>query len=175
MTRIIIALFIAAFALSACDTGQQSGGKGSGIFHIGAADGGKIQFRILDSINALRQASGLQTIELSAELTAAAATHSRDMSIQNRPWHFGSDGSSPPDRVARAGYAGPMLGEAISETFESDVATLSAWMENDDTRSVILDNNARFMGISWFQEVNGKIWWTLVIGGGSVFDESYLW
>jgi len=165
MTRIIIALFVAVFALAACDTGQPVNSNGSGVFNIRVGDKGKIQFRVLDGVNALRQASGLQAVELSAELTAAAATHSRDMSIQNRPWHFGSDGSSPPDRVARAGYAGPMLGEAISETFESDVATLSAWMENDDTRSVILDNSARFMGISWFQEVNGKIWWTLVMGG----------
>jgi len=163
MTRLIIALFVAMFALSACDTGG-TGPKGEGIFKIRAGETGKIQFRMLDSINALRQASGLEKVELSAALTAAAATHSRDMSVQNRPWHFGSDGSSPIERVARAGYQGTMLGEAISETFESDVETLGDWMSNDETRNVILDSRALFMGISWFQEVNGKIWWTLIVG-----------
>ena len=37
------------------------------------------------------------------------------MSAQNRPWHFGSDGSSPLVRVQRAGYRGKLLGELISE------------------------------------------------------------
>ena len=162
---LVLSLVLAACAPSNRQTIGSDGKPLPQLYRISRSDTGKIQFRMLDAVNALRGANGQAPVELDPKLTAAAATHSRDMSIQNRPWHFGSDGSSPPDRVARAGYAGPMLGEAISETFESDVATLSAWMENDDTRSVILDNNARFMGISWFQEVNGKIWWTLVVGG----------
>jgi len=123
-----------------------------------------VQFRMLDSVNALREAAGANSISLDSKLTAAAATHSRDMSIQNRPWHFGSDGSSPLDRVARTGYPGIMLGENISETYESELETLSAWMEQPDTRNVILDTNATNMGFSWHQEANGKIWWTLILG-----------
>lgn len=169
MTRIIIALMVMMFGLSACDTGTTKLGSDGkpikNVFRIGVGDKGKIQFRVLDSVNALRQASGLQKVELSAELNAAAATHSRDMSIQNRPWHFGSDGSSPIDRVARTGYAGIMLGENISETFESDIETLAAWMQDPATRSVIMHPDARHMGLSWFQEANGKIWWTQVFGG----------
>ena len=101
---------------------------------------------------------------LSSELNAAALTHSRDMAVQNRPWHFGSDGSSPLDRVRRAGYSGRMLGENISETYESELETLSAWMEMPDQREVLLDPRARDLGIAWFQEPNGKIWWTLITG-----------
>ncbi|MEJ2018524.1 MAG: CAP domain-containing protein, partial [Maritimibacter sp.] len=97
-------------------------------------------------------------------LTAAAATHSRDMHVQNRPWHFGSDGSSPLDRVQRTGYQGTLLGENISESFETDLETLAAWMAEKDTRDVILDPRARNIGLSWYQESNGKIWWTLVTG-----------
>ncbi len=101
-------------------------------------------------------------------LNAAAATHSRDMALQNRPWHFGSDGSSPLDRVARVGYSGTLAGETISETYESEVETLAAWMQQDDTRAVILDPKAQDMGFAWFQEGSGKIWWTLVMGSRSV-------
>ncbi len=119
---------------------------------------------MLDSVNALREAAGRPTVQLNPQLTAAAATHSRDMSVQNRPWHFGSDGSSPLDRVARAGFTGTMIGETISETYESELQTLTAWMELPATRSVIMDPKARTMGFSWFQESNGKIWWTLVMG-----------
>ncbi len=61
------------------------------------------------------------------------------MSVQNRPWHFGSDGSSPLDRVQRVGYTGKLVGELISETYETELETLSAWMEQPDTRAIIMD------------------------------------
>ena len=137
------------------------------VYRIRPGDADKLQFRMLDSVNSLRQASGAAPVQLNAQLNAAAATHSRDMSIQNRPWHFGSDGSSPIDRVRRVGYTGAMLGEVISETYETELETLAAWMEEPGTRSVILDRRAVNMGFSWFQEPNGKIWWTLVMGGGA--------
>ncbi|MFQ5438923.1 MAG: CAP domain-containing protein [Paracoccaceae bacterium] len=169
MTRLLLSLTVAALFLAGCnDATPQMGsdGKPLPVAHIiTQAEKSEIPFRMMDSINALRAAKGLQALELSAPLTAAAATHSRDMSVQNRPWHFGSDGSSPIDRVARTGYEGPMLGEAISETFENDVETLAAWIEDRNTREVIMNPAARHLGIAWFQEINGKVWWTLVIGG----------
>jgi uncharacterized protein YkwD len=57
-----------------------------------------------------------------------------------------------------------MTGENISETYETEVQTLAAWMEQPDTRAVILNPEARNMGFSWFQEPNGKLWWTMVMG-----------
>ncbi len=168
MTRLIASLVAALFVLTACNvTTPQLGPDGKplpSVFRITNSQKNKIPFRVLDSVNALRVAAGLTPVALSAELTAAAATQSQDMSIQNRPWHFGSDGSSPIDRVARTGYAGKMLGENISETFENDVDTLAAWMTEADTRGVIMNPDAKFMGIAWFQEVSGKIWWTQVFG-----------
>ena len=86
------------------------------------------------------------------------------MAVQNRPWHFGSDGSSPIDRVRRVGYFGTLLGENISETYETELQTLAAWMELQGTRNVILDPSARNVGLGWFQEEAGKIWWTLTVG-----------
>lgn len=135
------------------------------VYKISAAEQSKISYRLLDSVNALREAAGAPPVQLNSQLNAAAATHARDMSVQNRPWHFGSDGSSPIDRVQRAGYTGLMLGENISETFETELETLSAWMEQPDTRNVILDRRAVNMGFAWHQESNGKIWWTLLMGG----------
>lgn len=159
------ALAIFAAACTPVETSLASDGKPlPKLYRIRGGDDGKIQFRMLDSINSLRQASGVLPLELNAQLNAAAATHSRDMSNQNRPWHFGSDGSSPIDRVQRVGYPGALVGETISETYETELETLGAWMEQTDTRRVILDPTARNMGFAWFQENNGKIWWTLVVG-----------
>ena len=165
---VIVAL---ALTLSACDTAApvQMGADGKPlprVHRISTFEQNKIAYRLLDSVNELRAAAGVTQVQLNAQLTAAAATHSRDMAVQNRPWHFGSDGSSPLDRVARTGYLGTMLGENISETFETELETLAAWMEEKDTRDVILDSRARDVGFAWFQESSGKIWWTLVTGSG---------
>lgn len=172
MMRIGVLLVSATLALSACGGSQTSSLGPDGkplpkVYRIGSGQLAKIQFRMLDSVNSLRQASGAAPLQLDAKLNAAAATHSRDMSIQNRPWHFGSDGSSPIDRVRRVGYFGQLKGENISETYETELETLAAWMEDASTRNVVLDKTATQMGFSFFQESNGKIWWTLVTGAPS--------
>jgi uncharacterized protein YkwD len=134
------------------------------VYRIVGEQEAKVPFRLLDSVNALRAAKGAQPLQYNAQLNAAAETHSRDMSVQNRPWHFGSDGSSPFDRVQRVGYTGRLVGELISETFETELETLAAWMSVPDTRDVILDPQANQIGFAWHQEESGKIWWTLVTG-----------
>jgi uncharacterized protein YkwD len=165
MMKSLSILFLAAsLALSACAPGG-SGGQGG---RLDPADAGDIQFRTLDSVNTLRSARGLGPMQLDAQLNAAAATHSRDMAVQNRPWHFGSDGSSPLDRVRRVGYTGTLVGELISETYQTEIETLADWMRQDDTRAVVLDPAASEMGFAWFQEPSGKIWWTMITGSRGV-------
>lgn len=166
MLRICLMMMI--LTLAACSTPEPRFGPDGQplavVYRIKSSDEAEVQFRMLDSINALRQARGARSVELSSELTAAAKTHSRDMSVQNRPWHFGSDGSNPLIRAARVGYTGQLIGENISETFETELETLSAWMETPETREVILDPRAGDLGFAWHQEESGKIWWTLVMG-----------
>jgi len=169
MKRLVPALAIALAVLSACtptDTVRlgPDGKPLPQVYRISQGDSAKIQYRMLDAVNALREARGAAPLDLDSRLTAAAATHSRDMSVQNRPWHFGSDGSSPLERVQRAGFRGAMRGENISETYETELETLAAWMEKPDTRDVVTDPQATHMGFAFYQEPNGKIWWTLVTG-----------
>jgi len=157
-----------AFALAGCASRPQIPVGPDGlplptVYQITEQDTREIPFRMLESVNVLRQAAGAQPVQLDPLLNAAAATHSRDMSIQNRPWHFGSDGSSPIDRLARVGYTGTLIGEVISETYETETETLSAWMQDPNTRAVILNPAASRMGLAWLQEPAGKIWWTMVL------------
>ena len=171
MARLYIIFLSAFLALAACAAPPPSPQLGSDgkplpqLYRIKSGETTEIQFRMLDAVNSLRQAAGQSPRVLDASLNAAAATHSRDMSLQNRPWHFGSDGSSPIERVKRVGYTGHLVGEAISETYETERETLSAWMEDPGSRRVILAPDATKMGFSWLQEDNGKIWWTMVLGG----------
>ena len=159
----------AALTLAGCASGTRGRIGADGlpvrqVYNIGPEDTDDIQFRTLDAVNTLRQAAGAPPVQLDPQLIAAAATHSRDMSVQNRPWLFGSDGSSPLDRAQRVGFRGRLVGETISESYETELETLAAWMNDSSTRAVILDPAARRMGIGWFQESAGKLWWTLNMG-----------
>ena len=164
---------IALAAVAACTesgTAMRMGPDGRPvpvIYRIRERDVPQIQTRMRDAINTVRAQSGLAPIEFNVQLTSASATHARDMSIQGRPWHFGSDGSSPIDRVGRVGYTGEFLGETLSETYETELETLTAWLDQRDTRAIILDPRARDLGFSWYQEVNGKLWWVLTTGVSS--------
>lgn len=169
MKRRTLVLGLTAFALAGCATGTRGRIGADGlplpqVYQIDPNDADDIQFRMLDGVNALRAARGAPPVAFDASLNAAAATHARDMSLQNRPWLFGSDGSSPLDRARRVGFRGRLLGENISESFETELETLAAWMKQEDTRNVILDPQARNMGFAWFQEPAGKIWWVLNMG-----------
>ena len=166
MTRIFSVFLALAVMLAACAPAPvgPNGKPLKPAYRISAGDRGKLQFRMLDSVNALRSAAGRAPVQLESRLNAAAATHSRDMAVQNRPWHFGSDGSSPIDRINRVGYGGSLVGEVISETYETELETLAAWMDQPDTRRIIMTPEARNMGFAWHQEKNGKIWWTMVMG-----------
>ena len=170
MNRRTALALMGATTLAACapaGTAPRTGPDGQPLpklYRISSRDAKRVPFRALDAVNALRQGAGAPSLQLDPQLSAAAATHSRDMSLQNRPWHFGSDGSSPIDRAARAGFQGRLLGKAISETYESELETVAAWMQEPASRRVLLDPDARLMGFAFYQERNGKIWWTLTTG-----------
>ncbi|SFC78308.1 CAP domain-containing protein [Tropicimonas isoalkanivorans] len=163
MTRSIALVAVLGILLSACAP-SPSTVDGVRVYRISQGDTADIQYRTLDSINSLRTAAGLPSLKLSPQLNAAASSHSQDMSLQNRPWNFGSDGSSPLMRVARTGYPGTFIGQAVAESYESEIDTLGAWMDRADARAIIMDPAARDLGFAWFQERNGKIWWTLITG-----------
>ncbi|MGB3406395.1 MAG: CAP domain-containing protein [Jannaschia sp.] len=168
MNRRTALVLLAGTALTACapppPTVGADGRPLPKLYRISSTDARRIPFRALDAVNALRQGAGVATLELDDNLTASAATHSRDMSLQNRAWLFGSDGSSPIERARRVGYDGTLLGETVAETYESELETIAAWMQDPVSRPVILDPAARRMGFSFFQEPNGKIWWMLSVG-----------
>jgi uncharacterized protein YkwD len=140
------------------------------VYVIAPGTESAIAFRFLDGANALRRAKNLPQLGFNAALDAAAATHARDMAVQNRPWHFGSDGSSPLVRAERSGYRGKLLGELISETYQTELLTLSDWMGQQDTREVLMDPRGTDLGFAWFQEKSGKIWWAAMVGqaGGTI-------
>ncbi|MEO0912732.1 MAG: CAP domain-containing protein, partial [Pseudomonadota bacterium] len=114
----VVLLILSLGMVAACAPVEQTG---TGVRLISRAETNDIRARHVDTVNALRAERGLAPVQLSARLTAAALTHARDMSVQERAWHFGSDGTSPKDRAARAGFQGRVFGENISESFDDEV------------------------------------------------------
>lgn len=178
MSRSLAFLIVAGLALAACEAPAPQqvplGSDGrplSVVVRINPADAPRVRQRMQDGINTMRSQNGLGPLQPNAALASAAATHAQDMAFQQRPWHWGSDGSSPMQRVQRAGYSGAFVGEMISETFETEFETLNAWMLEPETRQVILDRRAGEVGVGWYQEQNGKLWWVVVLGEpGSSFQ-----
>ncbi len=161
---------IALLALAACEPTPPpiaplgaDGQPVQRVYRIAPGDAERVERRALESLNTLRARSRLAPLSRNAQLTSAAAAHSRDMSFQGRAWAFGSDGSSPIERVARTGYRGEYLGKTVSETFESELETINGWMASPDTRAVLLDPRAREAGFAWHQDADGKLWWTLIV------------
>ena len=158
MIRLLLAAVFAG-VLAACSTGPQAAGN-----RIPAAQVDAIRLRQIDAVNAVRQQEGLGPLQYSAELNAAAETQARDMSVQDRAWHFGSDLTSPRERAARAGYQGELAGENIAEGTDSDLQVLKSWLDFPDTREVILDPQGRGFGFSFYQDETGKLWWVQLVG-----------
>lgn len=170
MLKLSTLALVGVLALTACQRApqQQLGPDGQPLpvaYRITPREEAQIPVRLAGQMNALRANSGAGGLSQNPMLDAAAKVHARDMAAQNRAWHFGSDGSSPLDRVRRQGYAGQLVGENISETYENEITTLNAWMQSRDTRDVVMDPKASEFGIGWYQEPSGKIWWVLITGG----------
>lgn len=162
MLRPPLALAAATLALAACASAPET--SPDGVQRLTSADAGPIRLRHLDAVNAARAQSGLAPLQLSAELNAAADTHARDMSVQKRAWHFGSDLTSWRERAFRAGYRGEVLGENIFEGADTDLTVLRYWLEVPDTRRVILAPEGRGLGLGWHQDPGGKLWWVQLVG-----------
>ena len=159
MLRPIIAVLAVALTLAGCTTGGSSGARQPSKSEVNA-----VRVRHLEAVNAARIQSGLNELQFSAQLDAAAETQARDMSVQGRAWHFGSDLTSPRERAFRAGYVGELSGENIAEGTDTDLTVLQKWLAFPETRAVILDPAARALGLGWYNDALGKTWWVQVIG-----------
>ena len=138
------------------------GNKDSG--RIENFDSVEIRKRHLDYLNAIRQERGLTNLQISNSLNSSAATHARDIFKQQRAWNFGSDGSSPQKRAEISGFKGVVTGENVSETYEGEFLVLQVWVKNSFSRSVLLNKEATHLGLGWYQQENGKIWWVQILG-----------
>ena len=123
-----------------------------------------LKSRHLEMVNALRLENGRSPLKHSISLSAASKTHAFDIARQQRAWNYGSDASSAIDRAKIAGFKGLVLGENVSETYEGEYEVLEVWLQSKIGKEIILDSNATHLGLSWYQDSTGKVWWVQMIG-----------
>jgi uncharacterized protein YkwD len=99
-------------------------------------------------INNARAEAGLSQLSINPQLMAAAQGHSIDMACHNLLSHTGSDGSSPSQRVAAAGYPASRSSEIIYGSGYPQTA-FDWWMNDQIHRDEILSPYVTDMGIGY--------------------------
>ncbi|MGW0584190.1 CAP domain-containing protein, partial [Streptomyces sp. NPDC002920] len=86
--------------------------------------------RIVQLVNAERSKIGCSPVTLNAVLAKAAQAHSEDMAAHQNMSHTGSDGSSPGDRITRAGYNWSTYGENVAYGYATPEQVMAGWMSS---------------------------------------------
>ncbi|MEU0602648.1 CAP domain-containing protein [Streptomyces sp. NPDC006393] len=112
--------------------------------------------RVVQLVNAERAKVGCSPLTVNADLTKAAQAHSEDMAAHRNMSHTGSDGSSPGDRITRAGYTWSSYGENVAYGYSTPEQVMSAWMNSPGHRENILNCGYKEIGVGLAQP--GSYW-----------------
>ncbi|MFE2227736.1 CAP domain-containing protein [Streptomyces kronopolitis] len=112
--------------------------------------------QVVKLVNDERGKAGCAPLKVNAELTKAAQDHSKDMAGHKNMSHTGSDGSSPGDRITRAGYSWGAYGENVAYGYSSPESVMKGWMNSPGHKRNILDCSFKEIGVGHAQP--GDYW-----------------
>jgi uncharacterized protein YkwD len=121
-----------------------------------AAPASAVSARVLALVNAARSSAGCGALTVNAKLAKAAQDHSQDMADNKTMSHTGSDGSSPGDRITRAGYNWSSYGENVAYGYTTPESVMAGWMSSPGHKANILDCGFKEIGVGFVQ--NGDYW-----------------
>lgn len=121
--------------------------------------------QILALANSERARAGCPPLSVDAALRRAAQGHTQDMADYGYFSHTGSDGTSPWDRAAEAGYSDPS-GENIAAGYGTPEDVMAAWMASPGHRANILNCDSREMGLGYVATSSRGPLWTQMFGFG---------
>ena len=101
--------------------------------------------RVVQLVNSERRKAKCEALRMHPQLRAAARSHSADMLTHDFSRSQGSDGSSPQDRVSRAGYSG-FADELVGKGGDAgDV--VKSWLRDGNDREILLDCATKSIGV----------------------------
>lgn len=135
-------------------------------------DPDQVSARVLSLVNDARSRQrrcGSQTfaggkpLRLNAQLERAALLHSRDMAKYSYMDHRGRDGSTPAQRVTRAGYQWTAAGENVAAGPGTAEEVMAGWLASPGHCANIMNSRFSEMGVA--AAVNGQdeygVYWTM--------------
>jgi len=120
--------------------------------------------------NIYRARHGCGPLTLNPQLTAAANEHSEDMAAHDYFSHTSQDGSTPWDRISRAGYKYTSAAENIAAGYPTAQEVVDGWYNevppNDGHRKNMLDCTLTEVGIGYAENDAStyQIYWTQDFG-----------
>ncbi|GHH92945.1 CAP domain-containing protein [Streptomyces capillispiralis] len=107
--------------------------------------------RVVELVNDERGRVGCAPVKVNSALTEAAQKHSEDMAASGSMSHTGSDGSSPGDRITRAGYAWSTYGENVAYGYSTPEQAMAGWMSSPGHKENILNCAFKEIGVGLAQ------------------------
>jgi uncharacterized protein YkwD len=150
-------------SLDSLDGGTPSGQyTGGGSDASNGATDSAVQ-AVLEQTNAYRASNGLGALTLNAQLAQAAQGFAEAMGTEGFFSHTSPDGSTPSDRITRAGYAWKTWGENIAYGYATADQVMQGWINSAGHRANILGSGFKEIGIG-YAVVNGTAYWVQDFG-----------
>ena len=105
----------------------------------------------LAEINAYRAQNGRGPLVLDERLSRAAAMQAEDQAGRGSIGHYGSDGSKPKDRAARAGFQAKIASENVASGQKSFSDAMYYWERSSGHRENLLRANVSAAGMGMAQ------------------------
>jgi uncharacterized protein YkwD len=105
-------------------------------------------------------------LSLNMSLERAALEHSKDMAINGYMDHTGRDGSSPADRITRAGYRWRMVGENLASGIMTPEETVAGWLQSPHHCENLMTPRFTEMGVAFAVNpaTDAGVYWTQTFG-----------
>jgi uncharacterized protein YkwD len=137
-------------------------------------DAGSIEAEVLGYVNDARRDGRrcgqtyyprAPSLSLSNVLSRVARERSQDMADADVLAHAGRDGSTPADRVRRAGFAARLVGENIADGVPTAREVVAGWLDSPGHCANIMDARFTVMGVSFAtnRRSHGLIYWAQLL------------
>jgi uncharacterized protein YkwD len=120
--------------------------------------------KALAEINAFRTKYGRKPVVLDERLSQAVAMQSKDQAGRSSIGHYGSDGSKPMQRAARAGFHAKIASENVASGQKSFGDAMRSWEGSSGHRENLLRPEVTAIGVAMAKNESGRPYWTLVLG-----------
>jgi len=132
------------------------------------------KYDMLCQVNKERKKQGLYALTLNNDLCNSALKQSDYMAQKRVMSHNGHGGSSPAQRIAKAGIADwTSTCENVAFGYNSNAAVMKAWMKSPGHRANIMTNECTMFGFAYATDKSGTVYFTQDFAGTGGKKKTY--